>query len=68
MVEDQQATKTRRISLKPISLPPIISVGNLADLVEADPVQLIKQLMRMGIFANITQAIEFETASSLARL
>jgi translation initiation factor IF-2 len=65
--EDQQATKTRRVTLKALTLPAVISVGNLAERVHAEPVQLIKQLMRMGVFANITQAIDFDTAAILAR-
>jgi translation initiation factor IF-2 len=66
-VEEQQATKTRRVTLKTLTLPSVISVGNLAERVHAEPVQLIKQLMRMGVFANITQVIDFDTASMLAR-
>ena len=71
MVEEQQttqATKPRRIALKALTLPPVITVGNLAQQVQAEPVQVIKQLMRAGVFANINQAVDFETAAQVARL
>ncbi len=70
MVEEQpatQATKPRRIALKALTLPPVVTVGNLALYVQAEPVQVIKQLMRAGVFANINQAVDFETAAQVAR-
>ncbi len=60
-----RATKTR--ARKTLKLPAALSVGDLAQRLGMDPIQVIKQLMRAGIFANINQAIDFETASMLAR-
>jgi translation initiation factor IF-2 len=44
-----------------------ISVGTLAERMHVEPVQVIKQLMRSGIFAGINQAIDFDTAATVAR-
>ncbi len=46
-----------------ISLPPTLTVKQLADLLKVSAVEVIKQLMRNGIMANINQAIDYDTAS-----
>ena len=61
------ATEPRRITLKALPLPEAITVGSLAERLGVEPVQVIKQLMRTGIFANINEVIDFETASVVAR-
>ncbi len=53
-------------TLPQVSLPPALSVKQLADLLRVSPVEVIKQLMRNGIMANINQAIDFEAASLVA--
>ncbi len=49
-----------------IELPQSIAVRNLAELLQVSAVDVIKQLMRNGVFANINQVIDFETASAVA--
>jgi translation initiation factor IF-2 len=49
-----------------LEIPRSIGVRQLADLLDVDSVQVIKQLMRNGIMANINQVIDYETAASIA--
>ncbi|MFC1936962.1 translation initiation factor IF-2 [Chloroflexota bacterium] len=49
-----------------VEIPSAISVRELADLLHNNPVNLIKQLMRRGIMANINQAIDYEVAAAVA--
>ena len=70
MVEEQSAstaTRTKRVTLKVVTLPPSITVGNLAYRINVDSVPIIKQLMRTGVFANVTQVIDFDTAAAVVR-
>jgi translation initiation factor IF-2 len=62
-----QATQTRKVILKVLTVPEAIPVGVLADRIQVEPVQVIKQLMRIGVFANINQIIDFDTASTVLR-
>ncbi len=50
---------------KELRLPQIVSVAHLAELVRANPIEIMKQLMRAGIMANINQAIDFDTAAAV---
>ncbi|MQF87066.1 MAG: translation initiation factor IF-2 [SAR202 cluster bacterium] len=65
--EQSEVTTTRKVTLKALPIGEAISVGVLADKLQVDPVQVIKQLMRAGIFASMNQAVDFETASVVAR-
>ena len=64
------AKKTAREPAKPkvprADIPHSIGVRQLADLLRVDSIQVIKQLMRNGIMANINQIIDFETAAPIA--
>jgi translation initiation factor IF-2 len=51
---------------KSIELPPIITVRELADLIQASPIEVIKNLMANGVMANINQQIDFDTAAIVA--
>jgi translation initiation factor IF-2 len=48
-----------------MELPRSVSVRQLAEMLQVDSIQVIKQLMRNGIMANINQIIDFETASPI---
>lgn len=48
---------------KTIELPEIISVRELAEKLNASPIDIIKKLMANGIMANINQQIDFDTAA-----
>ncbi|MHB8857227.1 MAG: translation initiation factor IF-2 [Bellilinea sp.] len=51
---------------KIIELPGSITVRDLAQRMEASPIQIIKILMANGVMANINQLIDFDTASVVA--
>jgi len=61
-VSDQPETAKAR----QIELPHSSSVRQLADLLQISAIEIIKQLMRKGIMANINQVINYETAAALA--
>ncbi len=49
--------------LKQIELPVSITVRDLAQTLEASPIDIIKTLMANGMMANINQEIDFDTAA-----
>jgi translation initiation factor IF-2 len=49
-----------------IEIPPTLSVRELADLLQISAIDVIKQLMRQGIMANINQVINYEVAAGVA--
>jgi translation initiation factor IF-2 len=51
---------------KSIELPPTITVRELADSIQASPIEVIKTLMANGVMANINQQIDFDTAAIVA--
>src|SRR4030042_4489731 len=64
--QEDQATKLGTQSTKQISLPPALTVKQLGELLEVNAVDIIKQLMRNGMMANINQTIDFNVASIIA--
>ena len=58
--------KSSEPEVKLIELPHSIAVRNLAELLRVSAVDVIKQLMRNGVFANINQVIDYETAAAVA--
>ena len=51
---------------EPITLPPVLSVSELADKVELTGVEVIRELMKIGIMANLNQQIDYDTANKVA--
>ena len=67
-IESEAPVKeTKRVSLKVIQMPEAISVGDLASTIQVDAVQIIKQLMRLGLFASVNEIIDFDTAAVVVR-
>ncbi len=64
--EDNQKTKLDSQNSSLVSLPPALSVKQLGDLLGINAVEIIKQLMRNGIMANINQIIDFNIAAMIA--
>ena len=48
-----------------IDIPRSIGLRQLADMLHVDSINIIKQLMRNGIMANINQIIDYDTAASI---
>ncbi len=49
-----------------VELPPTLSVKELAEYLDVKTVDIIKELMKNGVMANINQQIDFETAAIVA--
>ncbi|HOS53985.1 MAG TPA: translation initiation factor IF-2 [Anaerolineaceae bacterium] len=54
------------MSEKTIEFPSQITVRDLAQRMEASPIQVIKILMSNGVMANINQQVDFDTAAVVA--
>lgn len=61
MAENVKDTQT-----KSIELPANLTVRELAEAINASPIQIIKTLMSNGVMANINQQIDFDTAAVVA--
>lgn len=48
-----------------VDIPHSIGVRQLADFLQVNSIQIIKQLMRNGIMANINQVVDFDTAAAI---
>ena len=51
----------------PVSIPPQIMVKDLAELLQATPNEVIRNLIKHGIFANIIEVVDYEKAATVAR-
>jgi len=49
-----------------IELPDFITVRDLADLIDASPIEVMKELITNGIMASINQQIDYDTAAIVA--
>jgi len=49
-----------------ITIPEVITVRDLADLMGETPIKLIKSLMSNGVLASINQQVDFDTAAIVA--
>ncbi len=53
-------------TLPQIEVPSSLTVKQLADMLQVEPVKVIKQLMRKAIMVNVNQAIDFDTIAAVA--
>lgn len=49
-----------------VEIPSFLTVRELSELLDASPIDVIKELMSNGIIANINQQIDFDTAAIVA--
>lgn len=63
LVTEQEYKPTSKLSL-----PPALTVKQLAERIGISAIEVIKQLMRQGVMVNINQAIDFETATIIAEI
>lgn len=62
-----QAAETKRGAAEgKVELPPTLSVKELAEYLDVKTVDIIKELMKNGVMANINQQIDFDTAAIVA--
>ena len=64
-VVEQVSDESPEVKAPPIEIPQSITVRELANLLQVDAIQIIKQLMRNSIMANINQAIAYEAAAAV---
>jgi translation initiation factor IF-2 len=64
-VVEKVSKKPSPPKVPPIDIPRSLGVRQLADLLQVDSIQIIKQLMRNGIMANINQIIDYDTAATI---
>ena len=60
-----KASKPSEAKANVVEIPHSVSVRQLADLMQVSAIDIIKQLMRSGIFANINQIIDYEAAAKV---
>ncbi len=65
--ETVPASTSRSRPEKSIELPSTIAVNQLATMLNVGPIEVIKQLMRIGVMANINQVIDYEIAAPIAQ-
>ncbi len=61
----QQQQQAKKVQLK-VMIPDEINVGELAMRLKRTASDVIKELMKLGVMASISQAIDFDTASLIA--
>jgi len=62
----ERVSGTSSPEVRLIEINPTLSVRQLADLLQVSAIEVIKQLMRNGIMANINQVIDYEAAAVVA--
>ena len=58
--------RTAPIVREPITLSQVMTVTELADKCETTPIEIIKELMKIGVMANINQQIDYDTGHRVA--
>ena len=61
----QMEAAKKKVQLK-VMIPDEINVGELASRLKKTAAEVIKQLMKMGVMASISQMIDFDTAALVA--
>jgi len=65
--ETEEATRPPETPQKAqVELPHSLSVRQLADLLQVSAIDIIKQLMRKDIMANINQVVNYDIAAEIA--
>ena len=64
---ERRAPAVKEKPTGPISIPPQIVVKDLAELLQATPNEVIRGLIKHGIFASINQVVDYEKAALVAK-
>jgi translation initiation factor IF-2 len=62
-MSEQVETQEKRV----VEIPDLLTVRQLAALMDISPIVVIKELMNAGVMANINQQIDYETAAIVAQ-
>ncbi len=66
-VQERHAAVVKEKPTGPISIPPQIVVKDLAELLQATPNEVIRNLIKHSIFASINQVVDYEKAALVAK-
>ena len=58
--------RTAPVVREPVTLPAVLTIGELAEKLHATGVEVIKELMKLGMMATINQQIDYATAARVA--
>jgi len=58
--------RTAPVIREPVALPPVMSVAELAEKIQTSGIEVIRELMKLGIMANLNQQVDFDTAARVA--
>jgi translation initiation factor IF-2 len=58
--------RTVPVIREPVSLPPVMTVAELAEKIETPPNDVIRELMKLGIMASLNQQVDYQTAVKVA--
>src|SRR6266567_3616328 len=64
--QERRGTAVKEKPTGPISIPPQIVVKDLAVLLQATPNEVIRDLIKQGVFASINQVVEYDKAALVA--
>ncbi len=64
---ERRAAAVKEKPTGPVSIPPQIVVKDLADLLQTTSNEVIRNLIKHSIFANINQVVEYEKAALVAQ-
>ena len=59
-------SKSSAAKAREVRIPSSLSVRQLADLLQAGTIDVIKALMRGGVMANINQVVDYKMAAAVA--
>jgi translation initiation factor IF-2 len=65
--QERRVTAVKEKPTGPVSIPPQIVVKDLAELLQATPNEVIRGLIKHGVFASINQVVEYEKAAMVAK-
>ncbi len=65
--QERRVTAVKEKPTGPISIPPQIVVKDLAELLQATPNEIIRGLIKHGIFASINQVVDYDKAALVAQ-
>lgn len=60
------AVRSAPVEREPVELAPVMTVAELGDALQANPVDVIKELMKDGIMANLNQQVDYATAARIS--
>ena len=64
-IEPEQSNQAEKKG--PIALPLVLSVGELSEILDESPIEIIKSLIKLGIMATVNEEIDFAIAARVAQ-